>query len=427
MRSARDDQGFALVAAIILLTVMMGLGLGLLLFTDNQQKASAREQASESAFNVAEAALNAQVGQLSRAWPAKESEAYPDNNPPGLVRCTATTSTPNSCPDPASLSAGYPNISPVPCAAGAATEKWGSPLTNQWTTYVRDDGGSTGALFNSATDQTQPGWDANGDNKLWVRSVGVVQCRVVTLITLVTRQRVAVPFPHNAATANWFKVTNSGKKRTVNTAGEPTGEFQPGEISMRCEEPPVPGSRECEVWSKAKQQIEPDTTLAPKSPSPTWSNETLAALKAEAQAAGTFHSAAKGNCPSTLAETSGLPAYVEGCGPLKISGGIGNSVASPGFLILADGTLELVGKAEFYGVIYARNPSPPPSGCSCAVVSLGGAAVVKGAIDVDGNGGIEFGSSGQNFIFDPSAINPLTAYAGATPTRNTFRVLPASQ
>jgi Tfp pilus assembly protein PilX len=424
MRSARDEQGFALVAAIVLLTVIMGLGLGLLLFTDSQQKASAREQATESAFNVAEAALNAQVGQLSRAWPAKEAEAYPDNNPPGLVRCTAATSTPNSCPDPGSLSAGYPNISPVPCAAGAATEKWGSPLTNQWTTYVRDDGGSTSSVFDSATDQTQPGWDANGDNKLWLRSVGVVQCRVVTLITQVTRQRVAVPFPHNAATGNWFNVSNSGKKATVNTAGLAGESFQPGEISMRCEEL---GAKSCEEWDEKKEQVSPDTTKAPFSPSPTWSNETLAAIKAEAQAAGTFHSAAKGNCPSTLAATSGLPTYVEGCGALKFVGGVGNSAASPGFLILADGTLELKGNGEFYGVIYARNPTPAPSGCSCAVVTLGGTALVKGAIDVDGAGGIEFGSSGQNFIFDPRAINPLTAYAGATPTRNTFRVLPASQ
>ena len=55
MRRARDDEGFALVTSIIILTVMIGLGMGLLFLTDSQQKASAREQASESAFNVAEA------------------------------------------------------------------------------------------------------------------------------------------------------------------------------------------------------------------------------------------------------------------------------------------------------------------------------------------------------------------------------------
>ncbi len=74
MRRTPNEEGFAVVSAIVLLTVIMALGLGLLLFTDTQQKASAREQASEAAFNVAEAALNAQVGQLSRKWPLTETE-----------------------------------------------------------------------------------------------------------------------------------------------------------------------------------------------------------------------------------------------------------------------------------------------------------------------------------------------------------------
>jgi hypothetical protein len=100
-------------------------------------------------------------------------------------------------------------------------------------------------------------------------------------------------------------------------------------------------------------------------------------------------------------------------------------VANPGFLILTEGTLELNGNAEFHGVIYARNPtniSYPE-----AVVVLGGTAQVFGGIDVDGNGGIELGSSKANLIFEPKAILNLKAYAGATPTRNTFRVLPISQ
>ena len=39
MRRARDDEGFALVTSIIILTVMIGLGMGLLFLTDSQQKA----------------------------------------------------------------------------------------------------------------------------------------------------------------------------------------------------------------------------------------------------------------------------------------------------------------------------------------------------------------------------------------------------
>jgi hypothetical protein len=256
---------------------------------------------------------------------------------------------------------------------------------------------------------------------MWVRAVGVAQCRVVTVITLVSRQQIALNFPHDAAIGNWFKVTNEGKKGVVNPAGEapyPTG--QPGPISMRCEAPhPIP----CEEWNEKKEQISPNTTGAPPSPAQTLTQAQVEVLKAEALAAGTFHSAANGTCPKTLEEVSGLPAYVEGCGELKITGGVGNSGPKPGFLLLADGTLTLKGGAEFWGVIYARNPT----NSSGAVVVLGGTALVRGAIVVDGLGGIEFGSSKKNFIYDPRAIEELKTYAGATPTRNTFRVLPSGQ
>jgi hypothetical protein len=120
---------------------------------------------------------------------------------------------------------------------------------------------------------------------------------------------------------------------------------------------------------------------------------------------------------------AGLPAYVEGCGELKFTEGVGNSLAKGGFLVLANGTIELKGNSEFYGVIYAHNAQ----GGTGAIVTLGGTAQIIGAVDVDGEGGIEFGSSKANLIYNSSAIKEVKAYAGATPTRNTFRVLPSSQ
>jgi Tfp pilus assembly protein PilX len=416
MMKLRDEQGVALVTAVALLFVMLGLALGLLLFVDNQQKASAREQSSETAYDLAEAALNAQVGQLSRQWPGQSSEAYPDGEDNGVIRCTASTTTAtNGCPTAGSLSAGYPNTGGTSCGSKDA---WGSTSTNAWTTYVRDDS-EPSSYFNSAVERTQPGWDKNEDNKLWVRAVGVAQCRVVSVVTLVSRQLVALNFPHDAASGNWFRITNNGKKVIVNTAGEPPVS-QPGEISMRCE---GLDSQSCESWDKSKEQISPDTTKSPPTPAVTLNETQLAALRAQAQSAGTLHTAARGNCPSSTTELSGLPAYVEGCGALKLTGGVANSSAQPGFLVLADGTLELKGNAEFFGIIYARNPT----NSSDAVVLLGGTAQVVGGIDVDGNGGIEFGSSKANLIYNPTAINELKTYAGATPTRNTFRVLPVNE
>jgi Tfp pilus assembly protein PilX len=422
MRNARGEQGFALISAIILLTVILGLGMGLLLLTDNEQKASAREQSSEAAFNIAEAALNAQVGQVSRAWPGLKTEAYPDSPSNGTIRCTSATSTEtNGCPSAGSLSAGYPTAASS-CSAGTPKDAWGSPLTSSWTTYVRDDKTSS-TYFNSSVVQSEPGYDANENNKLWVRAVGVAQCRVVTLVTLVSRQLVPLSFPHDALSGNWFKITNEGKKVIVNTAGEPPVS-QPGEISMRCE-----GVTECETWSEAKEQISPNTTKKPANPPTTLTETQMAAMKATAQSSGTLHTAAKGNCPTSMAELSGLPAYVEGCGALKLTGGVANSSTKPGFLVLADGTLEMLGNAEFYGIVYARNPT----NSSAAIVTLGGTSQVIGGITVDGKGGIELGSSGPggsggtNLIYNPTALNEIKLYAGATPTRNTFRVLPITE
>ena len=439
MRNARDDDGFVLITAILVLTVMMGLGLGLIFYTNSQQKAAGREQASESAFNVAEAALNAQVGQVSRAWPGtkkfEESEIYPKTG------CTAASSTTtNGCPTAESLKVGYPSSSTT-CPVGSPKDAWGSPLTNEWTTYARDDvtvtegGKQVVQPFNSTTEQGLSAWDANGDGKVWVRSVGVVQCRMVVLTTLVSQQFVAASFPQNAMTGNWFETGNhgGGSGSIVNTRGKAS---QNGKVSMRCAgytgtEAEI--KKNCEKYVTG--QIEPDTT-EPRvaSPSPTFSSAQLATFKQQAEWAGTYYPT--GRCPSGM--PAGAIVYVEG--PCAVGGGGNektNSEASPGFLIIANGTFSMGGTSVFYGVVYAVNQqesSVPPPACSisvpnsCIVVSIGGNAKLHGAIDVDGNGGIEVGESHkENLEFNPEAIEKLKLYAGATPTRNSFRVLPNSQ
>src|SRR3981189_3272851 len=134
MRAARSENGFALVTAIVLLTVMVGLGRGLLFLTDTQRKASTREQASETSFNVAEAALSAQVGQLSRSWPGNTGLESPTS-------CTAATSVAtNGCPSAESLSVAYPSTGSASCPAGTPKDAWGSPLTNGGTPHAPANG-----------------------------------------------------------------------------------------------------------------------------------------------------------------------------------------------------------------------------------------------------------------------------------------------
>jgi Tfp pilus assembly protein PilX len=411
-----SDEGVALIAALLVLTVISGLALALLLTSNNQQKAGLREQASESAFNVAEASLNAQVGQINRAWPAESTQAYPDEKTNKLLRCTASTSSPNGCPDAAGLAAAYPNISPVPCAAGSTSDKWGSALTNEWTTYVRDDADGTGTLFNSAAEQSQPGWDANGDGKLWVVSVGVVQCRLVKIVTLVARQSIAIPFPKNVVVADWFETTNNGHHSgpIVDTQGDSS---QSTNVSLRCSPPPV--GKSCAEYQPG--QVSPGEVIENASgTSPAIPVSQLESLRKQAEASGTYYK--PGTCPTGL--PSGELVYV--AGPCNITGGaneVANSKAAPGFLIIANGTLSLGGTSIFYGVIYAVNQQKSTG----AVVSLGGNAELIGAIDIDGSGGASLGSSGTNIVYSGKAIENLKTYAGAAATRNSFRILPSSE
>jgi type II secretory pathway pseudopilin PulG len=414
MRRSHDEDGFALVSAIVLLTVILGLGLALLLFTDSQQKAAGREQASESAFNVAEAALDAQITQVSRDWPALAG-----SQPYETTGCTAANSTAtNGCPTAASMKIGYPVTSTAACPA-AIKDAWGSASTNQWTTYVRDDNpGENVSFFSSSLENEQKGYDLNKDNKLWIRSVGIAQCRVVSLAALVSRQEIALSFPRTVMSANWFTTGNNGNGNEVIVEGESHESGEPGEVFMRCEG--IANVSECEKYREG-QIAHAKVNPPPGAPSPTLSATQLAAFRQAAESLHTYYPA--GSCPTGL--PSGKPVFVQG--PCAVSGGkteVGNSQEHPGFLVIVNGTFELVGQAEFWGTVYAVNEQ----GSSGVVIKVGGNSHLIGELVVDGKGGIEAGENhSQNVQYDPRSAIEEKIYAGATPTRNSFRVLTASE
>ena len=405
MRRLDSEHGFALVAGLLVMTVIAGLAIALLLATNSGQKAALREQASESAFNVAEAALNAQVAQLARAWPTGEGES----------RCTeATTTETNGCPTGKILKESYPNASPVGCPS-KATDSWGSPSANEWTTYVRDDAEGANAPFSSSLEASAKNYDANNDGKVWVRSVGVVQCRMVVLASLISRESIPIPFPKKVVVANWFETRNSGKKVIINTLGESS---QTTNVSVRCNPPPE--GQPCEKYEKEKGQVSPGGVVEEAGTSPTKSTSELETLRQQAEATGGYYPA--GKCPTGL--PSGHLVYVEG--PCTIEGGgneVANSEASPGFLIIANGSILMGGNSKFYGVIYCVDKQ----NSSKALIETQGTATIVGGVDVDGGGGASFNASGENLIYSAKAIEKLVTYAGADATRNSFRILSNSE
>jgi hypothetical protein len=114
---------------------------------------------------------------------------------------------------------------------------------------------------------------------------------------------------------------------------------------------------------------------------------------------------------------------------LKFSGGTANSETKPGFLVLANGSIDLGGGAIYYGVIYDANLQAPPKSSEVLVTVRGGAKIV-GEIIIDGHGGVELGDKGNEvvaFEYNPGAAENFETVTGVAATRNSFRILPSGQ
>jgi Tfp pilus assembly protein PilX len=450
----RNEEGFALISAITIMVIVLGLGFALLSFTDNQTHAAAAEGSSEQAYALAEGALNAQIFQLSVRWPSSRSQ-YPSSCNAGNGAATA------GCPSPTNLAAAYPTAGSSTCPASTPRDAWnsGTATTNGWTTYVRDDGVAsdgtdTSQLFNSTKDVSQPTYDANGDKGVWVRAVGVVNCHMSVVLSKVAAQFSPMPLPQKAVAANGFATSNNGNKIIVDTAGtyaQPpsvaTQNGNPGNISMRCTGLTTTGnSPTCASFRDG--QVSPNTTTTGvTAPANSLTAAQINALRTAAEINGTYYGSDPTSgyttsplCPAndTMSALSGAPVFIEGPCPLQErSGGTANSSAAPGVLVINNGTLTLDGGSTFFGVIYAAN-AQGASGTPCGknatdVVTLKGNSEIQGAVIVDGAGTVCFGSSGgnngtvTNFAYDDRGFASVVGWSGAAGTPNSFRVLPAGQ
>lgn len=481
IRRERGEEGFALVSAIMILMVILGLGLAMMRFADDQQRASSREQWHESSYNLAEGALNAEVSKLAVSWIGAGAWA-PSAPPSGCTTgssmatgciCNQTT-TFGACPDPnGSWVGAYTPLGSAWCPPGTQTDAWSttptttwSTVPNSWATYVRDDGGGTTQLFSSSTDATQPPYDANGDGSVWVRSVGEFDCRTTVLISKASEQFIPLSFPKYALNANGFSVNNNGNKVVIDTSGiyaQPSDPNpQAGPISVRCAG--LGGNQNCTKY-RAGSQIDTDTCVASSTSPygctkfPSTSNQTLtdlSGLKAEAMAYGTYYGGpgTATGCPTTAAQLNSVvtpggiaPVYVD----TNVSSGVQqscnislggsaqiNSPSQPGVLVMAGGTLSLGGSVTFFGLVYNADlcwSGSALSPCTTAanVVTVSSSAEIQGSINVDGAGMISLGSSGNgsngraNFVYDSRIFPQLQTLGGAAAVPNSFRELPITQ
>jgi Tfp pilus assembly protein PilX len=456
VKRLRGEEGIAMITAVIFLFVMLGVGAALMVTAGSQQRSSLNQQSGETAYSLAEAALNAQLFALSQGWPTKadaSSSTAPSYGYP--TSCNAASNGTSYCPTAGDLST-YP--SGGTCPTGTQGDAWSSgSATNGWTTYVRDAGSSSSSswsLFSDGAEQSAAPLDASGSGALWIRSVGIVNCHIAVLVTKVAEQVVPMSFPDYVLNANSFSTGNNGQNKDIVNTEDTSGNTSP--ISLRCAGSTYgngaqPPNSQCNGVGNAGQ-IEPSTVWAsPPAGTPTLSTSQLTALQKLAQANGTYYG--PNNCnfsnPSaTGASNGGLagsPVYITGpCNGISldavdINGPVVNNACSTyGFIILANGTMTIGGNSTLCGVIYAPNLGST----SGNVITLQGTATVIGGLNVDGNAALNLGDSGNGVInctdtsreqkcgdleFSLAAFENLDGFAGVDAAPNSFRQLPNNQ
>jgi len=422
MRRLQAEDGIALVPAISVLFIVLALGAAVLATVNVQSSQTGAERSQEGSFQLAESALNSQLLQLSRTWPANSAAAYPT--------CSQSSAASAKCSG-ATLTQNFTN-------AGAGTGPNGGSdfaTTPVWSTRVLDD--VNGSNYYADTLATQGGvaaYDANANGSVWVRSEAVVGDNRSVLVSLVAQGApVREQLPTATVIAGWFQTTNNGKKVIVDAIGS---SGSAGAVAVRCATGPGK-SDPCLGYDPAKGQLSPanayqtgyvDGTGVPNATNRrVLSADALERLKQRAQSIGTYYAT---GCPSSL---TGALIYIENANCSYTSNSQWNSAASPGVVIFGGGTLSLGGTSNFYGLIYNANSQgtapasgPCTSGFKNTTVSLGGNTQVLGAIMVDKCGGIIAGSSKLNVAFDANVFNNVVSNGAATGVKNTFRIIPTS-
>ncbi len=392
---AADDGGWVLMTSVILLSLMVTMAVTLLSIVDVQTGQSRQQRERETAFNLAEAGLNAQIFSLARDWPGRGNALtqYPN--------CSAAVSS-TRCPTQSQLT----NLIPTADTTGAA-----------WQTVVRDNGTAGSARFYSdAIVLGQPAYDANGDGQLWVRSTATAQGKTRTIVALVRAESQEEDIPHGALISGRLDISNNGNKIMVDGSaggGLPTvvvrctpllGELVP------CLGQPMSGLL-TSFLAGLSRQISPNVVSYGYAGGAAMTADARARLKATAIADGTYFT----SCPASL--TGGV-VYIETAAQCTYTGNsVFNSDADPGLVVMPTGSLYLGGTVEFHGVLYHANEL----NSSGDLVQTQGNARVFGGVLVDGPGTVVCGSSKLNIQLNPNAFRAVSSYGSAGVIQNTWR------
>ena len=391
------EDGWAVLTALLLMVIMLGSGLSLATYVDNETTQSKTGRNRETAFNLGEGALNAQVFALGGTWPGIAAQ--------NVTACTPS-STSAQCPNNTRLLGAFPTSD---VSAGAS-----------WQTSVRDNTVSGAPNFYSDTlTASAPGYDANGDGLLWVRAQATARGKTRTMVALVRAEEQTEDAFRAAVLSGRIDLQNNGNKTTVDDTGSVT--------TVRCvagpsEGAPCMGYAYGDSPDKLAVQIGPVGINSDPSIGNAISSDALDRLKASAISQGNYFT----SCPASLqGDVAGEVVYIDTTATCSYNGGTFNSALAPGMVIMNKGAISFGGNVTYYGIVYHRNAQVTAG----TVVDLGGTSCVQGAILVDGAATTHIGSSGHgcdpdgNVKYDPNAYKAIKTIGKAGIVQNTWREL----
>ncbi len=292
-----------------------------------------------------------------------------------------------------------------------------------WTAKVRDNvgtdacqsgsGGNTCGYYYSDAAVNQASvahYDANGDGMLWVRSRTTVGTSSRTQVALVQVQKQTLDMPHAVLTAN-----------TVKSQWSKFLKVYPGtsNVLVRCSSAQSGNPQGC-VSLKDPGQI-PSSSIKATDSTPALSAADLQKLRerAKSEPNSYFTSCPTSNPPGPLV-------FVES-GNCTESALPVSSAAKPGIYVQVDGTMFINGRNDYWGLIYMVNASNNSSQTTPVFRSVGNHKF-NGAINVDGGGHIDLGTSTQTSLtFDDNVYNGVFAYQNAGLVRPSYREVQSSQ
>lgn len=397
----REEDGWALAASIVLLATMLIVGLALLTVVDTQSRASAWERQTDSAFNLAEGALNGEAFLLSRSWP----DAM-DNNGNCSAPGQALTGTlaPTTGTDAASL---------LQRTLGATYTGGDFALGGTWTVNICDDLNRTTSWDDTLL--TAPRWDSNGADpangnlrRIWVRAQATVAGRTRAVVGLVqVDQRTILP-PKYGVVGGGLRtdlVTTTGTALSGSVV-QPMLQQLIGNHQAVKPDPAVAGSGHvgvrCGLLSgclegafaalsqTALTSVVGDTVQH-------WGTSTMTTdariteLRQQAIASGTYYKSAADGSACLTGDLTGKVVFIEqvgtdGNGTCTITTSSASITAAKA-IVVASGRIRIQGNGTFRGVVYGLDRQVPADQASPAteVVGLFNSARVDGAVFTDGN------------------------------------------